>query len=48
MVRVAIIAKLPHFCAATFVLNNSPAAVIKIKADGDLRALGNRPQGVDV
>lgn len=48
MVRLAIAAKQPRFSAATFVFNNSPAAVIKIKADGDLCALGDRPQGVDV
>lgn len=37
-----------HFCAATVVLDNPPAAVVKIKSDGDLCALGDRPQGVDV
>lgn len=42
-------AKMPNFCAvAPFVLDNTPAAVVKIKADGDLCALGDRPQGVDV
>lgn len=43
-----IAAEMLYFCAATFVLGNSPAAVVEIKSDGDLCALGDRPQGVDV
>lgn len=43
-----IATEMPHFCAATFVLGNSPAAVVEIESDGDLCALGDRPQGVDV
>lgn len=32
----------------SFSFHNSPAAIVKIKTDGDLCALGDRPQWVDV
>lgn len=31
-----------------FVCSNSPAAIVKVKTDGDLCALGDRRQRVDV
>lgn len=39
---------MPFFWVTNFTIYNSPAAIVKIKTNGDLCALGDGPQWVDV